>query len=40
MRTQLAVSIILIFATFGGVVAGSVGQPVDLGIEDEARMRK
>ena len=35
MRTALAVLIILLFAPFGGVVAGSAGQPVDLGIEGD-----
>ena len=35
MRTALAVLIILLFAPFGGVLAGSAGQPVDLGIEGD-----
>ena len=35
MRTALAVLIILLFAPFGGAVAGSAGQPVDLGIEGD-----
>jgi len=35
MRTALAVLIILLFAPFAGVVTGSAGQPVDLGIEGE-----
>ena len=35
MRTALAVLIILLFAPFGGVVAGSAGQSVNLGIEGD-----
>ena len=35
MRTALAVLIILLFVPFGGVVTGSAGQPVDLGIEGD-----
>ena len=35
MRTALAVLLVLLFAPFGGVVSGSAGQPVDLGIEGD-----